>query len=278
MKFAITHLTDYTFSSPVWLKPHFLCIYPISVPHQTVTSHRLTLSPTPAGMKWILDPEGNRVCHLWFTGTTQLLRIYSELSIETQPMDPLDFVYYPLESAQAAHIYPSPPTPPLACALMPIELPLPLLDQLQTLQAQFSDTTALVTAINQWISATFGFESRYSGAPWTPAETWERKQGSCRDLSWLAIAMYRRAGIAARFVSGYHYSPDLPEHDLHAWVEVYLPGGGWLALDPSSGLWADEAYVPLAASVDHSATMPVTGSFAGAAEAHLVASLRIERR
>ena len=115
------------------------------------------------------------------------------------------------------------------------------------------------------------------GEPFHPDKTFELKSGSCRDLSWMEIHLLRNMGIASRFVSGYFYLPLEKEgFDLHAWVEVFIPGAGWIGFDPSHGMVAGASHIPVASSAHYDNTMAVTGAVRGSASSELETKLWIE--
>jgi transglutaminase-like putative cysteine protease len=111
----------------------------------------------------------------------------------------------------------------------------------------------------------FHHVGRPDGDPQTPAETLAGRTGACRDTAMLYVEACRSLGMAARFVSGYsmHHPPEVSEHELHAWAEVYLPGGGWRGYDPSLGLAVADGHVVLAAAPDHRLAAPVSGRYRG---------------
>ena len=126
------------------------------------------------------------------------------------------------------------------------------------------------------IHKTFSLETRETGNPLEPDLTFKLKEGSCRDLSWMQIHILRHFGIASRFVSGYLYIDSAnPEFELHAWVEAYFPGAGWIGLDPSHGMLTNHFHIPVASSAFYENTMPVSGSVRGSAKSTLKNELKI---
>ena len=120
-------------------------------------------------------------------------------------------------------------------------------------------------------------EERSTGQPHEPVTTFNLKKGSCRDLAWFEIQLLRHVGIASRFVSGYYYIPmEKPKFELHAWLEVYIPGAGWIGFDPSHGIVTGNNHIPIASSSDFENTMPVTGSIRGDAGSELKTHIDIQ--
>ena len=116
------------------------------------------------------------------------------------------------------------------------------------------------------------------GRPYHPNKLFQLKSGSCRDLAWMQIQLLRNLGFAGRFVSGYFYlDAENPEFELHAWLEVFIPGAGWIGLDPSHGMLAGDAHIPVASSSNYENTMPVSGSVRGSANSTLKNDLIISQ-
>jgi transglutaminase-like putative cysteine protease len=126
-------------------------------------------------------------------------------------------------------------------------------------------STAFLMHLADRIHHSFHHIGRLDGAPMGAAETLASRTGACRDTAMLYVAACRSQGLAARFVSGYsmHHPEEVTEHELHAWAEVYLPGGGWRPYDPSLGLAVADGHVTLAAAPDHTLAAPVSGSYRG---------------
>ena len=127
------------------------------------------------------------------------------------------------------------------------------------------NTTAFLMQLADRIHHDFQHVGRFEGEPMAPEETLAGRSGACRDTAMLFVAACRSQGLAARFVSGYsiHHPPEVTEHELHAWAEVYLPGAGWRGYDPSLGLAVADGHMVLATAPDHRLAAPVTGTYRG---------------
>ncbi len=151
--------------------------------------------------------------------------------------------------------------------------PGPLLrDYMRGLKIEAKTSLDFIWALNQQLQRDISYLIRMEPGVQTPEETLKKQSGSCRDSGWLLVHILRHYGLAARFVSGYLIQlkadmksldgPSGTDHDftdLHAWAEVYLPGAGWIGLDPTSGLFAGEGHIPLAATPSPQSAAPVTG-------------------
>jgi transglutaminase-like putative cysteine protease len=279
MKLHITHRTLYTFPSPVSLYPHVFRFKPRDLRIQDIRNFSLEISPKPAGFVENRDAAGNEVQFAWFDVPASEFHILAEMTVETFVDNPLDFIIFPFESTHFPVVYRSDDDVALIPFLNPISEDAAVRAFADGISrdcghALIPFVLLLITRIHGQIEHII----RETGEPLEPARTLERCNGSCRDQVVLALAALRYKGIAARFVSGYQYIDDDASHDLHAWVEVYFPGGGWRGFDPTTGHAVDERYVRVAAGAAPVNTLPVTGSFAGAAGSSLETEIRIRRR
>ena len=192
---------------------------------------------------------------------------------EMAALNPFDFFVEP-----AAETFPFTYEPALKKDLAPYlecERPGPLLRRLAGGGAagRACRIVDFLVGLNQRLQSDIGYVIRMEPGIQTCEETLALRSGSCRDSAWLLVQILRHLGLAARFVSGYliQLKPDVKAldgpsgaeqdfTDLHAWTEVYLPGAGWIGLDPTSGLLAGEGHIPLACTPDPQTAAPITGA------------------
>ncbi len=277
MKLSIKHFTRYSFDQPVFFEPHYLRFRPRTGPHLKLLSYKTEIFPAIQGASNQFDPEGNLLQFCWFSGTHNSMEIKAESVVELQSFSPFEFLIHPSEFTSFPFEY----STDSISLLQPSLKKLPLNRELKEFTEQIAgnanhQTIPFLSALTREIFDKIKLETREKGAPQLPEKTFNSATGSCRDLSWLQINLLRHCGIAARFVSGYLFlDAEDPEYELHAWLEVYLPGAGWIGLDPSHGVFADQKYIPVAASADYKNTMPVTGSVRGDGKAKLQTDLVI---
>lgn len=277
MRFALRHRTTYRYNRSIFLEPQTFRLRPQQNAHRQLVRYGLSIEPEPAGLTWLEDPEGNQVAQAWFNGVTDRLSVLSTAVVDVSPIFPFDYLLQPA-SAQT----------------LPLEYPAPLARRLKRGQSGAIDPAAAdfaremvqqtgggtidtLLALCRHLAVELQHEIRDIGPPRPPAETLRLGRGACRDLSQLMIEACRSLGLAARFVSGYQcdVAPGERQH-LHAWMEVYLPGAGWRAFDPTQGLAVTDQHLPIAAAHQPIDAAPIVGSYRGTeVEALFDFSLRV---
>ena len=280
MNFKIIHETRYLFSDEVFLEPHYLRFRPKQTPFIDVTSFSIALKAEPEGHSVIEDEEHNVIDFCWFEKLTNSLIIQVESSLHSKAFNPFNFIIHPESFNTLPFTYSEHQYQILYASLQKTALAQELIDYAQELlvTANFN-TIAFVSNLTAQIHQDFIVEYREEGPPLSPDHTFAIKRGSCRDLTWLQINLLRNHGIAARFVSGYFYfDMDKPIFELHAWVEAFIPGTGWLGFDPSHGILCGNTHFPVASSAIPENTMPVSGGIRGSATSQLSTRLIIEKQ
>jgi uncharacterized protein (DUF2126 family)/transglutaminase-like putative cysteine protease len=285
---SIYHLTHYKYDRPVTLGPQIIRLRPAPHSRTRVISHALSVSPVDHFVNHQQDPYGNWMARLVFPEPVREFKIEVDLVADMSVYNPFDFFVedsakdfpfaYGAEIADDLSIYlkTEPVTPQLEAFL-------------KTVSRDKMVTIDFLVGLNMRLASEINYEIRMEPGVQTPEVTLGRASGSCRDSSWLLVQILRNLGIAARFVSGYliQLKPDLialdgpagTDHDftdLHAWVEVYLPGAGWIGLDPTSGLLAGESHIPLAATPHYANAAPITG-VASFAEVEFSFDMQVKR-
>jgi uncharacterized protein (DUF2126 family)/transglutaminase-like putative cysteine protease len=288
IKAAVYHLTHYKYDRPVILQPQIIRLQPAPHSKTKVLSYSLKVSPELHFVNVQQDPYGNFLARFVFPEPVTELKIEVDLVADMTVYNPFDF--FVEESAETWPFqYPEDIRDDLSIYMQP-EPAGPLLRQfLDGVDKSPMNTVNFVTALNASIQQRIAYIVRMETGVWSPEETLGNAKGSCRDSSWLLVQALRHLGFAARFVSGYliQLKPDLvsldgpagTDHDftdLHAWCEVYLPGAGWVGLDPTSGLLTGESHVPLAATPHYRNAAPISG-FASYAEVDFAFDMRVTR-
>ena len=268
---ALRHQTRYRYDRPVSLSPHVIRLRPAPHCRTPILSYSLKLVPQKHFANWQQDPFGNYLARVVFPDMTRELVVDVELVAELSVINPFDFFLEP-----SAEEFPFAYEPSLAKELSPFLERLPAGPRLaafvESVDRTPRRTVDFLVELNQRLSREVKYIIRLEPGVQTPESTLTLCSGSCRDSAWLLVQVLRHLGLAARFVSGYliQLKPDVKSldgpsgtdvdfTDLHAWTEVYLPGAGWIGLDPTSGLMAGEGHIPLAATPDPQGAAPVTG-------------------
>jgi uncharacterized protein (DUF2126 family)/transglutaminase-like putative cysteine protease len=275
IRVALSHRTSYRFDRRVGLSPHEIRLRPAPHCRTPVPGYSLRIDPARHFVNWQQDPYGNWVARVVFPEPADQLEITVDLTADMTVINPFDFFVEPY-----AETYPFAYAPPLAKELIPfLEVEPPsaeLAAWLARLRATIQPGEAIVNLLvrtNQQVQRDVRYLVRMEPGVQTPAQTLSCGSGSCRDSGWLLVQILRQLGIAARFASGYLIQlkadekpidgpagPDRDFTDLHAWAEAYIPGAGWIGLDPTSGLMAGEGHIPLACTADPGSAAPVIGA------------------
>lgn len=268
MRYKITHTTHYQYSQSVRLRPHTLLLCPRSDGAQQLEQFDIQIEPQPKEQTYFLDINGNTCLKTTFDAELSSLKITTTSEVITRRENPFDYLSeswalsFPVDypSGLAAQLSPYLTTPP-GWGLSQANTP-SVLDMAQSLmQKTDGDVGQFLTQLTQEIQSRCDYQQRLEGPAQPPAATLSKASGTCRDFAVLFVAVCQAVGLAARFVSGYQEGdPDGP-HDLHAWAEVYVPGGGWRGFDPTLGLAVGDRHIALAAAIDPKQAGPVVGTF-----------------
>ena len=266
MRLAIFHLTRYDYSRQVQLLPHLLYLRPRDNPLMQVSGFQFTFS-IPTRVDWMRDDFDNLPASVRFLQNTNSLQIRADCEVTTADTPPFDFLmrdyaqefpfnYEPLHRLNLG-IYLTAPDSATRDAVR---------GWLATHVADPPrETVAFLVALNNAIFRSIVYRRRDEPGIQSALDTLALGSGSCRDYAILLVSCARTLGLAARFVSGYLYDPStantLGGGDMHAWAEIFLPGAGWRGLDPTHGIFCDNAYVPVAHAVVAESVNPVQGAF-----------------
>jgi uncharacterized protein (DUF2126 family)/transglutaminase-like putative cysteine protease len=269
---ALHHVTRYRYDRPVGLSPQVVRLRPAPHCRTPILSYSLRIEPAEHFINWQQDPFANHLARLVFPEKTREFTVTVDLVAEMAVYNPFDFFLEP-----GAEQFPFAYEAELAHDLAPYLARLPVTPRLRSwlgsVPRESMRSIDFLVYLNQRLQKDIGYLIRMEPGVQTPEETLTRGCGSCRDTAWLLVQVLRHLGLAARFVSGYliQLKPDVAAldgpsgaaadfTDLHAWCEVYLPGAGWVGLDPTSGLLAGEGHIPVACTPEPSTAAPVSGA------------------
>src|SRR5271167_681254 len=269
---ALNHWTRYRYDKAVSVGPQVIRLRP--APHCRTPIVNYSLRVTPAGhlLRWQLDSPNNHLTRLLFPDKTNAFVVEVDLVAELSPFNSFDFFLEP-----GVEDYPFEYAPELAKDLEPyrwVDPAGPLLQAfLRKVSHETRGTISFLVDLNRRLRNEIDYVTRLDPGVQTCEQTLENCTGSCRDSAWLLVQILRHLGIAARFVSGYliqlapdESSPEDPNGlqndsaDLHAWAEAFLPGAGWIGMDPTSGLFAGEGHIPLVCTPSAYQAAPIEGT------------------
>ncbi len=274
IKVAIRHFTSYKYDKHITLSPQVIRLRPAAHSRTMIKGYSLKILPEKHFINWQQDPFGNYLARIVFPDKVNEFVIDVEVIADMVVINPFDFFV-----EEYANHYPFEYEDSLQKNLVPYleitergPLLMDLTEKAAELLKKNTVTQDFLVTLNRLLYLEISYNIRMEPGVQSCEETLELKSGSCRDTAWLFVQLLRHFGLAARFASGYlvQLKPDIksldgpsgPEQDftdLHAWTEVYLPGAGWIGLDPTSGLFAGEGHIPLACTPDPQSAAPITG-------------------
>jgi uncharacterized protein (DUF2126 family)/transglutaminase-like putative cysteine protease len=273
IQIALNHKTRYRYEKAISLGPQVIQLRPALHCRTPILSYSLDVTPAEHILNWQLDPHNNRLARLLFLQKTEELLVEVNLVADLTPFNPFEFFLEP-----GVENYPFAYAPGLAKDLEPyltFESPKPLLRAfLEDFRGESGETIEVLLHLNRKVRDEIGYVTRLEPGVQTCEETLAKRAGSCRDSAWLLVQSLRNLGIAARFVSGYLIQlaedesatdresncPRSDSADLHAWVEAFLPGAGWIGMDPTSGLLAEAGHIPLVCTPNATQAAPISGT------------------
>ena len=263
MRLRIIYRAEYRYAEPVSFSPHVIRLFPRESRGLRVESSVFSTNGS-AVVQWRRDLFDNLTARCFYPEAERSLGLAYDAELVVQEYNPFEFL---LESR--ALRWPVEYDPRETVALAPYRTCHVNVWPEELSPMEGSDTVESIVMMNQWIHANIAYERREEGEAFAPGETLQRGRGACRDTAVLLAAILRSHGLGARLVSGYLWestsdvSARRADSALHAWTEVYLPGAGWLGLDPSNGVLADHHYAAAAVGLAPEDIAPVTGLYYG---------------
>ncbi len=269
---ALLHHTRYTYDRPILLSPQVIRLRPAAHSRTPVLAYSLKISPDLHFINWQQDPFGNYLARVVFPERVHEFDVSVEVIADLTTINPFDF-FLEKDAETVPFVYPEATRRDLLPYLEKTDDGPRLRAFVATLpKPENSGTVNWLVALNQSINRAVAYTIRLEAGVQSCEETLGKGSGSCRDSAWLLAQCLRHFGYASRFVSGYLVQltadeksldgpsgPSADFTDLHAWTEIFIPGAGWVGLDPTSGLFAGEGHIPLACTPDPQGAAPIEG-------------------
>lgn len=271
---AVRHVTTYRYRQPVAFGEHRMMLRPREGHDQRILEARLDITPAPASLRWLHDVFGNSVAVARFSGRAAELKFDSSVLLAHEPRGADD-----LRLDEHAATWPFSYGPEEGADLS------------RSMERHFSDpnrevdrwarrfvreggptgTLEMLSGMTHAVRRDFAYIAREDGGTQAPHRTLKLGSGTCRDFAVLMMEGVRSLGLAARFVSGYLYSPgrdgggrvNVGGGATHAWVRVYLPGAGWVEFDPTNGIVGNRDLIRVAVARESSQAVPLSGTWTG---------------
>ncbi|MEQ1697220.1 MAG: transglutaminase family protein [Hyphomicrobiaceae bacterium] len=267
---VVRHRTEYLYSEPVTFGRHRMMFRPRDSHSLRLLNTKLVITPKPLQIRWVFDAFGNSVAFAEFGDLrSSSLTFESEISLHHYETPQPTALLLPMAMTFPFQ-YPNHELPDLAPLIL-LNRPDPA-GKLAEWARQFvalgnGATLEILNAMMGEIRTSFQYQSRQARGTNDPVRTLVLKTGSCRDFALLMIEALRSLGFAARFVSGYIHTPNRDQNRgggaTHAWVQVYLPGCGWIDIDPTNGIFGNRDLITVAVARDHTQASPLSGNFVG---------------
>ncbi|MBV9735264.1 MAG: transglutaminase family protein [Acidisphaera sp.] len=275
---VVRHVTTYRYRQPVSFGEHRMMFRPRESYDQRLLESRLVITPEPASIRWVHDVFGNCVAYAGFAGRAQELRFESTVRLDHTPSHAPDF-----RMEEYAQTYPF--------TYSGDDMP----DLLRSIERHAADpqrdvdrwarrflsaegatsTSDLLAGMTHAIRREFTYVAREAKGIQEPVQTLRLRSGSCRDFALFMMEAVRSLGMAARFISGYLYAPlrgrvrNVGGGATHAWLQVYLPGAGWVDFDPTNGIVGNRDLIRVAVVRDPKQAVPLAGTWTGFPSDHL---------
>ena len=281
---TIRHVTEYQYSQPVSFGEHRIMMRPRESFDQRLVEAHLHIEPEPRELRWLHDVLGNSVAIASFDKRAKQLRVVSEATLDHAPLAQGEVDVEPY-ARLFPFTYSSEDMPDLLRSIERQHLdPVRIVDNWARAfvsNVGNTDTVALLSDMATHIKRDFTYVPRHEKGTQTPVETLAKRQGTCRDFATLMIEAVRSLGFAARFVTGYLYSPARDgDHRgggaTHAWCQVYLPGAGWVEFDPTNGIIGTRDLIRVGVAREPRQAIPISGTFVGKKDDYLGMDVEVE--